>query len=337
MAKLKIIFFEISTKEKNYIKKKFKKKYDLHFFPGTLTGDSIPSSINNADVISPFIYSDISSKIISQAKKLKLISARSTGYNHINLDAAKRKHISVANVPYYGENTVAEHTFALILALSRNLHKAYVRTTRSDFSLEGLRGFDLRGKTLGVIGAGSIGVHVIKIAKGFGMKIIASDVKPNHILTELLDFQYVSLDELLSNSDIITLHSPYNKNTHHLINMNNINRVKKGTLFINTARSGIIQPEALYHAIDKGIFGGAGLDVFEGEELLKEENQMLTKNVSVEHLEALLKRNILLKRENVIITPHIAFDSVEAVERILDTTAENIINFFEGRNYHKVI
>jgi D-lactate dehydrogenase len=290
-----------------------------------------------AEVISPFIYSNISSKVISQAKKLKFISTRSTGYNHVDLEAARKRKISVANVPYYGENTVAEHTFALILALSRNLHKAYVRTTRSDFSLEGLRGFDLRGKTLGVIGAGSIGVHVIKIAKGFGMKIIAADVKPNHILTELLDFKYVSLDELLSNSDIITLHSPYNKNTHHLINMSNINKVKKGALFINTARSGIIEPGALYYAIDRGIFGGAGLDVFEGEELIKEENQMLTKNVSVEHLEALLKRNILLRRENVIITPHMAFDSVEAVERILDTTAENIINFFEGRNYHKVI
>jgi D-lactate dehydrogenase len=119
--------------------------------------------------------------------------------------------------------------------------------------------------------------------------------------------------------------------------MNNINSVKKGALFINTARSGLIQPEALYYAVEKGIFGGAGLDVFEGEELIKEENQMLTKNVSVEHLEALLKRNILLKRENVIITPHMAFDSVEAVERIMDTTVENILNFFEGKEYHKII
>ncbi len=337
MTKTKVALFEISTKEKNYIKKKFNKDYELFFFNDPLTEDSIPSVIKDADVISPFIYSSLSTKVISQAKKLKYISTRSTGFNHIDLESAKKRNISVANVPYYGENTVAEHTFALILALSRNLHKAYIRTIRSDFSLEGLRGFDLRGKTLGVIGAGSIGVHVIKIAKGFGMKIIASDAKPNHMLTELLDFKYVSLDELLSNSDIISLHCPYNKHTHHLINMDNIKRVKKGTLFINTARSGIIEPEALYYAIEKGIFGGAGLDVFEGEELLKEENQMLTKNVSIEHLEALLKRNILLKKENVIITPHMAFDSIEAVERILDTTAENILNFFNDKAYHKVI
>ena len=169
------------------------------------------------------------------------------------------------------------------------------------------------------------------------MKVIASDAKPNHILEELLDFKYVSLDELLQNSDIITLHCPYNAHTHHLINMENINKIKKGILFINTARSGIIEPQALYYAIEKGIFSGAGLDVFEGEELLKEENQMLTKNVSVEHLEAILKRNILLRNENVIITPHMAFDSAEAVERILDTTVENILSFFENKKYHKVV
>jgi len=337
MVKRKIAFFEITTKEKNFIKKKFDKKFELLFSADVLTDNTIPGFINVVEVISPFIYSDISAKVISKAKKLKLISARSTGYNHIDLETAKKRNISVANVPFYGENTVAEHTFALILTLSRNLHKAYVRTIKNDFSLAGLQGFDLRGKTLGVIGAGSIGVHVIKIAKGFGMKIIATDAKPNHIFTELLDFSYVPLDELLNRSDIITLHCPYNQHTHHLINMNNITKVKKGALFINTARSGIIEPKALYYAIEKGIFGGAGLDVFEGEELIKEENQMLTKNVSVEHLEAILKRNILLKQENVIITPHMAFDSVEAVERILDTTAENIKSFFEGKNYHKVI
>lgn len=337
MAKKKIAFFEITTKEKNYIKKKFGKDFEIHYTTEALTENSTPSFINDVEVISPFIYSVISAKVISKTKKLKLVSTRSTGFNHIDLTSAKKRKISVANVPYYGENTVAEHTFALILALSRNLHKAYVRTTNNDFSLGGLQGFDLRGKTLGVIGAGSIGVHVIKIAKGFGMKIITTDARPNHMLTELLDFNYVSLDELLGKSDIITLHCPYNQYTHHLINMSNIKKVKKGALFINTARSGIIEPQALYYAIEKGIFGGAGLDVFEGEELIKEENQMLTKNVSVEHLEALLKRNILLKRENVIITPHMAFDSIEAVERILDTTVENIKSFFTGKNYNKVI
>lgn len=336
MGKIKIVFFETTTKEKSYLKKKFGKSFELKFYTDTLDENNT-ELISDADVISPFIYSDISSAVIRKAKRLKLISTRSTGFNHIDIKTAKSKKISVANVPYYGENTVAEHTFALILALSRNLHKAYVRTIRNDFNLKGLQGYDLKGKTLGVIGAGSIGVHVIKIAKGFGMNVIASDTNHKHILAELLDFEYESLDVLLKKSDIITLHCPYNRHTHHLINMKNVKFIKKGTLFINTARSGLIEAKALYYAVEKNIFGGVGLDVFDGEELVKEENQMLTKNVSVDHLESLLKRNILLRRENVIITPHMAFDSLEAVERIMDTTVENIKSFFDNRNYYNVI
>ncbi len=336
MLKTSVAFFETTEKEKKYLKKKFDKSFELFFYPEELN-ETNSNLIAKVNILSPFIYSNLNSKVLEKAKKLKLIATRSTGYNHIDIKKAQSRNISVATVPYYGENTVAEHTFALMLALSRNIHKAYVRTTRNDFALAGLQGFDLKGKTLGVIGAGSIGVHVIKIAKGFGMKVITHDPKPNHILTELLDFRYVALEELLTNSDIITIHCPYNQHTHHLINMNNIQLIKKGTLFINTARSGIIEPQALYYAIDNNIFAGAGLDVFEGEELLKEENQMLTKNVAVEHLEALLRRNILLRRENVIITPHMAFDSVEAVERIMDTTVENIKSFLTGKNYHKVI
>ncbi len=336
MKKYKIAFYSMPTREKNYLVKKFdKSKFDIISFKDGL--DSNSSVLNDIDVLSVFIYDKVDKSVIDKAKKLKLIATRSTGFNHIDIEYARKKKISVCNVPYYGENTVAEHTFALILALSRNLHKAYIRSQQSIFTLDGLRGFDLRGKTIGVIGAGSIGVHVMKIAKGFGMKVLAYDIRKNHILEELLDFKYVTLDELLSSSDIITLHCPYNEQTHHMINMKNIEKVKKGALFINTARSGLIEPAALYYAIDKGIFGGAGLDVFEGEELLIEENQMLTKNVPIQNVEALLKRNLLLRKENVIITPHMAFDSHEAIERILDTTYENIISFFENKNYYKVI
>ena len=336
MAKTTIAFFEITVKEKTYLKKKFNGNFEIKFFTEELDENNA-ELISNADIISPFIYSNINSKVINKSKKLRLISTRSTGFNHIDIKAAKNKGISVANVPYYGENTVAEHTFALILALSRNLHKAYLRTIRNDFDLKGLQGFDLKGKTLGVIGAGSIGVHVIKIARGFGMNVIATDTNHKHILAELLEFKYEPLEILLKKSDIITLHCPYNKHTHHLLNMSNIKLIKKGTLFINTARSGLIEPKALYYAVEKNIFGGIGLDVFEGEELLKEENQMLTKNVSVDHLESLLKRNILLRKENVIITPHMAFDSHEAVERIMDTTVDNIKSFLENKKYYKVI
>jgi len=166
MSKISIAFFEITAKEKNYLKKKFDKNFELRFFNIPLNEEN-SELIKNANIISPFIYSNINSKVLLKAKKLKLIATRSTGFNHIDIKTAKEKNISVCNVPYYGENTVAEHTFALILTLSRNLHKAYLRTIRNDFSLDGLQGFDLRDKTLGIIGAGSIGMHVIKMAKGF--------------------------------------------------------------------------------------------------------------------------------------------------------------------------
>lgn len=336
MPKNKITFFEITNNEKNYIKKKFDNNFQLEFYKEPLTEDNA-NLIKDANVVSTFIYSKLNAKVILQAKKLKLITTRSTGYNHIDLKAAQKQNISVAYVPYYGENTVAEHTFALILSLSRNIHKAYVRTVQGNFSLEGLRGFDLKGKTIGVIGAGSIGVHVMKIAKGFGMNILAFDAFRNHILEELVDFKYTSLEELLSNSNIITFHCPYNESTRYLINMNNINLIKKGTIFINTARAGLIEPSALYYAIDKGIFSGVGLDVFEGEELVIEEDKLLTKNVTQEQLDAFMRRNLLLRKENVIITPHMAFDSNEAIERILETTIQNIKGFLNNEKYYKVI
>lgn len=333
---IKIAFFEITPWEKTVVKRFLKGNYVLEFHKEKLSEENA-SLIKDADVVSVFIYSKVTEAVMEKAKKLQLITTRSTGFNHINLKAAQKRNISVCNVPYYGENTVAEHTFALILALSRNLHKAYSRTIVGNFSIDGLRGFDLKGKTIGIVGAGSIGVHVIKMAQGFGMKVIAYDAKKNHILEEMLDFTYVTLEELLSRSDIISMHCPYNEHTRYMINMQNIGLIKKGALFINTARSGLIEPSALYHAIDSGIFSGAGLDVFEGEELMNEENQMLSKNVSIEHLEAIMKRNILLRRENVIITPHMAFDSVEAIERILETTANNITQYYKGENFYKVV
>jgi D-lactate dehydrogenase len=321
-----IAFFETTKSEEQFLRKRIGKNTALQFFPDPV--HEVPTGkFAKADVLSVFIYSLVKKDLMKSLKNLKLISTRSTGFNHIDIHAAKKQGITVCNVPYYGENTVAEHTFALILSLSRNIHKAYMRTLRNDFSLEGLRGFDLKGKTIGVIGAGSIGLHVIRMAKGFGLNVLAYDLKPNHFLAETLDFMYAPLEELLSRSDILSLHVPSNPGTHHLINMKNIRLIKKGTLFINTARGDLIETQALHYALNSGIFAGAGLDVFEGEELVKDENQMLTKNVPVEKLQALLQKNILLKMENVILTPHMAFDSVEAVERILQTTVDNIEAF----------
>jgi D-lactate dehydrogenase len=258
---------------------------------------------------------------------LKLVATRSTGFDHIDLEACKENKIIVSNVPSYGENTVAEHTFALILSLSRNIYKAYTRSLRYDFTIEGLKGFDLKDKTLGVIGAGRIGLHVIRIAKGFGMNVLAYDVNQNDLLAEVLGFEYVSLEELLSKSDVITLHVPYNKFTHHLINKDRVKLIKKGAILINTSRGAVVDTEALIEALNKGILAGAGLDVLEGEELIKEEKQLLYDQKKLEVLSNLVRGHILLSKENVVFTPHIAFYSQEALERILEITVQNILTF----------
>lgn len=325
---MKIAFFEIKGWEKNYLKKRLK-GHSLEFYNKPLSLENV-QKIRDFQIVSIFIYSKIDKKLIQNLPKLKLIVTRSTGFDHIDLQECKKRKIVVCNVPFYGENTVAEHTFALILSLSRNIHKSYMRTLRGDFSIEGLKGFDIKEKTLGVVGAGHIGLHVIKIAKGFGMKVLAYDINQNKFLAEVLDFKYVPLEELLKKSDIITLHVPYNKNTHYLINKNTIKLIKKGAILINTSRGGIVDTEALIEALDKGILDGAGLDVMEGEELIKEEKQLLYDSKKLEVLGNLVKDHILLSKDNVVFTPHIAFYSQEALERILETTIQNILSFLSG-------
>lgn len=319
---MQIAFFEIQPWEQSKLEERFA-GHQLFFFDRVVEPADI-KSLKECDVLSIFIYSQVTAEVIEKLPKLKLIVTRSTGFDHIDLEAAKAHGITISNVPSYGENTVAEHTFALILALSRNVHKSHVRRLANDFSIEGLQGFDLKEKTLGVIGAGKIGLHVIKIAKGFGMKVIACDAFENHFLSEVLDFKYASLESLLQQSDIVTLHTPYIKSTHHLINQQNINLLKRGSILINTARGELVETDALIRGLDEGVLAGAGLDVVEGELLIREEKELLTQKVSSAEIEALAKDHALLNRDNVVYTPHIAFYSREAMERILSTTIDNI-------------
>ncbi len=322
---MKIVFYQTKKWEERYIKKRLK-GFKIVFCQDVLNEDNLKLA-KDADIISVFIYSKIDKNVLKKLNKVKMITTRSTGFDHIDINECKKRGITVCNVPTYGENTVAEHTFALILSLSRKIHKSYVKTLRNDFSIEDLKGFDLKGKTIGVIGAGHIGLHVVRIAKGFGMNVLVNTLHPDNFLAEVMGFEYVSLEELLKRSDIITIHTPYNKSTHHLINKNNINLIKKGAILINTARGGCVDTEALIYALDKGILSGVGLDVLEGEELIKEEKQLLYDKDKQKSLENLIKDHILLSRDNVIFTPHIAFYSQEALERILDTTIENIKSF----------
>lgn len=318
-----IAFFEVRSEERAYLKRHLR-PHTLYFFDEPIDEESL-ERVTDADVISVFIYSRVDAATLRRLPNLRLVATRSTGYDHIDLAYCREHGISVCNVPSYGENTVAEHAFALILSLSRNVHKSYVRMLRNDYSIDGLTGFDLKGKTLGVVGGGHIGMHVVRIAKGFGMDVLVYDVSRQPFLAEVLDFRYAAtLEELLRQSDIISLHVPHNRHTHHLINMDNIRQVKKGAVLINTARGGVVQTEALLWGLENKVLGGAGLDVIEGEELILEEKQLLYKTDNPEKWRAIITSHRILAMDNVVFTPHNSFNSREALTRILDTTIENI-------------
>ena len=314
--------FDLEPSEETYLRERLG-DIDLIATPEEVTAESL-GPVRDATVLSVFIRSRVTRGVLDQLPSLRAVATRSTGYDHIDLAACRERGVVVSNVPTYGENTVAEHTFGLILALSRKIHQAYVRTVQGNFSLEGLRGFDLKGRTLGVVGTGHIGLHVIRIGRGFGMEVLASDLRQQPLLAEVLGFAYVSLEELLERSDIVSLHVPYLPATHHLLNRERMARMKRGSLLINTAPGGLVDTDALLWALDEGIIAGTGLDVLEGEELMAEEQLLLGQNVATEKLQAALRGHLLLRRENVVFTPHIAFDSEEAIHRILDTTVENV-------------
>lgn len=330
MAKLKIAFFETESWEKDYLKSRLK-DFDLIFFEDKLNLQNL-KKIPQINILSPFIYSEIDKKSISVLKSLRYIATRSTGFDHIDLKACRQKNILVSNVPTYGENTVAEHTFALILDLSRKIHLSLEKTQRGDFSLDNLRGFDLKGKTLGVVGLGNIGRHVARMAKGFEMDILVFDIKKDQPFAKKIGFRYVPLDYLFKNSDIITFHVPYNKNTHHLVNLKNLKLFKKSCYLINTARGGLCDTTALLKGLKQGIFAGIGLDVLEEECFIREERELLSTAFGKKcDLKTTLENHILINQPNVILTPHNAFNSKEALTRILDTTIENIQAFAKNK------
>jgi len=332
----KIAFFELEEWEKDYLREKFGQEADISFSLDQLDEENA-SNFKDVQAIAIFIYSCITKEVLDKLPNLKFIATMSTGYDHIDVEECKKRGIKVANVPFYGENTVAEHAFALILALSRRIFESVERTERGDFSLEGLRGFDLNNRTLGVIGTGHIGQHVIRMAKGFEMNVIACDPFPNEKAAKELGFDYAKdLNDLLANSDIITLHAPYCKETHHLINKENIGKIKRGAYIINTARGGLIETEALVQAVEEGIVAGAGLDVLEEEIMIKEEKELLSKKFNKEEMKTALENHLLIHHPRVIVTPHNAFNSEEALKRILDTTVDNVKAFSEPRELNLV-
>ena len=332
-----VAFFETKDWEKDYLQQRLpwaETYFDCE--PLGVEKTRPPSFWQGVECLSVFIYSRVTEETLNALAGLRLIATRSTGYDHIDLAACHRRGIRVCNVPTYGENTVAEHTFALILMLSRKVHQSYEQMRRGHAELAMLTGFDLQGKTIGVMGAGRIGLHVVRIARGFGMKVLAYDVRRDPFLAELLSFEYVTPERLLAESDIVTLHCPLTRETQHLLGREQFRQMKGGVLVVNTARGALIDTDALVEALDSGKVGGAGLDVVEGEELVHEERQLLYERENVEKLRAALRARVLLERDNVVFTPHNAFNSREALLRILDTTLANLEAFRDGQLIHCV-
>lgn len=325
---MKVSVFEVEEWEKAAFKR-LDAGAEVAFSPEPL---SLRNAAGHADaeVISTFIYSELTSAVLKNLKKLRLIATRSTGYDHINTVYCEKKGITVSNVPVYGDNTVAEHVFGLILAISHHIVESVNRARRGNFSLRSIRGFDLLGKRLGVIGTGNIGRHVLEIARGFHMEPVAFDLKPDEGLAARLGFRYTTLDDLLSTSDIITLHIPVTPGTFNFLSAPQFEMMKDGVIIINTARGTLIDIQALLVAIRKGKVAAAGLDVLPEEPVIREEAELLRSIAERKHLETLLADALLLRLDNVIITPHNAFNTREAVGRILETTIDNISAFMGG-------
>lgn len=330
---MNIYVFEATAEEEQFLRDRLGGN-DVRFVGEPLTSlDQLGDGRDWVEAISVFVHSKVSGDIIHNLPNLKLIVTRSTGFNHIDTDAAHQRSLTVSNVPSYGEHTVAEHAFALLLSLTRKVHQAYLRSTRGDFSLDGLRGVDLAGKTLGVVGAGRIGQKSIAIGKGLGMEVVAFDVYENHEAAERLGYRYVSLDELLGMSDAVTMHAPATPENYHLINLGNIDRFKRGSYLINTARGELIEPEAILAGLERGTLAGVGLDVFEQEALLGMGDPLLStqyKDLDPQVARVALINYKIVTHPNVLATPHMAFDTKEAVERILQTSVDDIIAFQNG-------
>jgi D-lactate dehydrogenase len=332
---MKIVVFEVEPREAPLFDA-LKDRHELTLVAAPLR-PADADRYADAEIVSTFIYSELSEEVLRRLPSLKLVATRSTGFDHIATAYCTQRGIVVSNVPSYGENTVAEHTFALLLAISHRLPEAIDRAQRGHFSPEGLQGFDLAGKTIGVVGTGRIGRHVIRIAKGFAMEVIAYDVMTDPEFADRVGFRYVGFEELLASADVITLHAPATKETHHLLSAGTFKQMKDGVVVINTSRGSLIDARALIQALRSGKVSAAGLDVLADEPLIREEAELICSIFCDQHdLRDLVANHVLLRMQNVVVTPHSAFNTREAVARIVETTVANIGAFVAGRPQNAV-
>ena len=325
MGKTRIIFFDIKDYDREFFEKYGKNyNFEMSFFKSKLSLENVHLT-KGYDAVCAFTNDDIGKGTIDAMAEngVRLLAMRCAGFNNVSLKDIHNR-FKVVRVPAYSPHAIAEYTVGLILAVNRKINKAYVRTREGNFSINGLMGVDLYGKTAGIIGTGKIGQILIKILKGFDMKVIAYDLFPNQKVAEELGFEYVSLDELYANSDIISLNCPLTKDTQYMINRRSMLKMKDGVILVNTGRGQLIDSADLVEALKDKKVGAVALDVYE------EEEDYFFEDKSTQVIEDdILGR--LLSFYNVLITSHQAYFTKEAVEAITVTTLNNIKDFIEGK------
>jgi D-lactate dehydrogenase len=338
---MNICFVELEQVEQRFFREQLA-EHDM-LFVSTL--DEVPPEV---EVLSVFIYQEITADFLAKCPGLKLIATRSGSVDHIDMEACRSCGVTVSTVPHYGDTTVAEHTFALILALARRLREVMSLPKQGGFSYAGSRGMELQGKTLGIIGMGRIAQRVTHLAHAFQMKVIAYDVEASPELAQSLGFTYVTLAELLRESHVVSLHASLRPETYHILNRETLAQCRPGVLVINTARGALIDTQALREALDSGHVGGAGLDVLQDERILRQSAQKIIAAEIIRHLRSdaraqdardadrllelqeLMLGDAVLAKCNVVFTPHVAFNSDEAIQRLHVGTVENIRAFVDG-------
>jgi|JI10StandDraft_1071094.scaffolds.fasta_scaffold346852_1 D-lactate dehydrogenase len=323
---MKVAFFNTHAFEKPYFVSG-NQNYDqsITFLEPKLNEQTVELARGH-DCVCSFVYDHLNANVLNQLKEMgiRLIALRSAGFNHVDMQAAADLELPIVRVPEYSPYAVAEHAVALILSLNRKIYQSISRVRENNFSLDGLVGFDLHNKTVGIVGTGKIGSVMAKIMKGFGCRILAYDIAPNAELAMNLGIEYVEFPHLLRDSDIVTLHVPLTPKTHHMIDMPAFVQMKSKVMLINTGRGGLVDTKALIQALKNERIGYAGLDVYEEEE-----------GIFFENLSGRVQQDDQLARlmtfPNVLITSHQAFLTHEALRNISQTTLQNILDFEQGR------
>jgi len=304
--------------------------HKLHYLEARLTPDTAMLA-RGSDAVCVFVNDQVNEPVLKEFKSLgiRLVALRAAGYNNVDLVAAKRQEIAIARVPAYSPEAVAEHAAALILSLNRNIHRAYARVREGNFALEGLLGFNLQGRTVGIVGTGRIGTSLARIMSGFGCRVLAYDIAPNPACVSF-GVKYVALVELLGASDIVSLHCPLTPQTRHLIDDSAIGEMKHGAMLINTSRGAIVNTQAVVNGVKSGAIGHVGLDVYE------EETTLFFEDKSDEVIgDDVFER--LLTFPNVLVTGHQGFFTSDALAAIAETTMANIASFGKtGHALHEV-